>query len=117
MAVEYAWQHADDYNALLFITADSPEALDRGLAELCGPMILDLPEHAKPEQEPRVAAAVRWLQKNPGWFLILDNLDSEEAVRAAEKLLSKLAGGHAVLTSRISNFGPDIEPLGVGRAV
>lgn len=31
-AIEYAWKHADDYRALLFISADTPEALHRNLA-------------------------------------------------------------------------------------
>jgi Domain of unknown function (DUF4062) len=31
VAVEYAWAHADDYNALLFVVAETPEALRRNL--------------------------------------------------------------------------------------
>ena len=31
-AIEYAWNHADDYRAILFISADTPEALHRNLA-------------------------------------------------------------------------------------
>jgi|GEM_PF-7020503 len=31
-AIEYAWMHADDYRAFLFISADTPEALHRNLA-------------------------------------------------------------------------------------
>ena len=34
--IEYAWQHQDDYSALLFISAPSPEDLQRNLASLCG---------------------------------------------------------------------------------
>ena len=33
-AIEYAWKHADDYRALLFISVDTPEALHRNLAAL-----------------------------------------------------------------------------------
>jgi hypothetical protein len=33
-AVEYAWAHQDDYSALLFVIAETPEALRRNLAAL-----------------------------------------------------------------------------------
>ena len=89
LAVEYAWQHQDDYTALLFVPADSPEALRRNLAGLCGPLVLDLPEQHVAEEEARLAAALHWLQRNPGWFLILDNLDTPKA--AAEGLMGLLS--------------------------
>ena len=98
LAVEYAWQHADEYSAVLCVTADSPENLHRNLAELTGPLVLDLAEHSATEEEARVAAALRWLQAHPGWFLILDNVDTEEAVVAVEKLLAELRGGHVLIT-------------------
>ena len=31
-AVEYAWAHRDEYTALLFVVAETPEALRRNLA-------------------------------------------------------------------------------------
>lgn len=43
-AIEYGWAHAADYCALLFLSADSPEALHRNLAALCDPGALNLPE-------------------------------------------------------------------------
>jgi Domain of unknown function (DUF4062) len=36
-AVEYAWAHDHDYTALLFVIAETPEALRRNLAALAGP--------------------------------------------------------------------------------
>ena len=35
LALEYAWRHAEDYTARLFVGADSVEALQRNLAALC----------------------------------------------------------------------------------
>jgi hypothetical protein len=70
LAVEYAWQHRDNFSALLFVLADSSDDLRRNLAALVGPMVLNLPEKDAKEEEARVAAAVRWLQQNPGWLLI-----------------------------------------------
>lgn len=47
-AIEYAWKHDDDYRALLFISAETPEALHRNLAALCGPLVLNL-ESSQPD--------------------------------------------------------------------
>lgn len=62
LAVEYAWQHADAYSAVLFVTADSPANLQRNLAELAGPQVLNLLERESPEEAVQVAAALRWLE-------------------------------------------------------
>jgi hypothetical protein len=42
-AVEYAWAHQGDYTALLFVIAETPEALRRNLAKLAGTLVLNLP--------------------------------------------------------------------------
>jgi hypothetical protein len=111
LAIEYAWHHHDDYTALLFVTADTQGSLARNLAGLCGPAVLDLPQQDEPEQEPRRLAVLRWLQDNPGWLLIVDNVDTPEAAGAAEDLLAQLHGGHVLLTGRLSNWSARVEPL------
>lgn len=58
LAAEYAWRYADGYNAVLFATADSPEALHRNLAALSAPTVLDLPEHQATEEATQVAAVL-----------------------------------------------------------
>ncbi|HEV3343604.1 MAG TPA: DUF4062 domain-containing protein, partial [Pirellulales bacterium] len=111
LAVEYAWQHQDDYSAVLFVTADSPESLRSKLAELVGPLVLDLPEQDVTEEETRLAAALRWLHDHRGWFLIVDNVDTEEAATAVEDLLPKLRGGQVLITSRLARWSAGVEAL------
>jgi tetratricopeptide (TPR) repeat protein len=111
LAVEYAWRHADDFTAVLFVTADSPAALRQNLAELAGPLVLNLPEQQATEEPARVAAALRWLHDHPGWFLILDNVDTNEAAEAAEDFLAKLHGGQVLITARLAKFSSSVEPL------
>ncbi|MEI7462550.1 MAG: tetratricopeptide repeat protein, partial [Pirellula sp.] len=111
LAVEYAWQHADDYAAVLFVTADSPENLRRNIAELVGPKVLNLQEQSVTEEEVREAAAIRWLQHNPGWCLILDNVDNEKTAEVVEQLLSRLQGGDVIITSRLGRWSDSVEPL------
>jgi tetratricopeptide (TPR) repeat protein len=111
-AVEFGLRHARDYTALLFVQADSPAKLDENLAALCDPLVLDLPEQATKETEVRVAAALQWLQQHPGWFLIFDNVDTEEASKAVEDLLGRLsAAGQVLITSRLSRWSGSVVPL------
>jgi tetratricopeptide (TPR) repeat protein len=111
-AIEYAYRYWDEYTALLFAVADSPQNLESQLARLTGAAILNLPEQDEREQSKQVAAALRWLQRNPGWLLILDNVDSEDAAKAAEELVGQLAGsGQVVITSRLGRWGAEVESL------
>jgi Domain of unknown function (DUF4062) len=109
-AVEYAWAH-EEYTALLFVIADTLGALRRNLAALAGPLVLNLPEHHRPEEDVRVAAVLGWLKGHPDWLLILDNLDTAEAVKEADKLLGTLTGGRVVITSRLAAFAGHFDPL------
>jgi hypothetical protein len=93
LAIEYAWRHASDYTALLFVSARSPVDLLATLAKLCNPLVLNLPEWNQPEEIIRLAAVFRWLGQNPGWLLILDNADTPEAAAEVEKTLPQLQGG------------------------
>jgi tetratricopeptide (TPR) repeat protein len=108
VAVEYARAHVEEYTALLFAVAETPEALRRNLAALAGTLV---PQLDTTDDEVRRAAVLDWLNANLGWFLILDNVDSKPALAEAEKLLSGLAGGHVVVTSRLANFSANFRPL------
>jgi tetratricopeptide (TPR) repeat protein len=107
-AVEYAWAHADDYTALLFVVAETPEALRRNLAALAGTLV---PQLDTTDDAARLAAVLDWLKVNPGWFLILDNVDGKPALAEVEHLLSGLAGGHVIVTSRLADFSGNFQPL------
>jgi hypothetical protein len=70
-----------------------------------------LPDHEAADEEVRLHAALAWLRANPGWLLILDNLDTPAALAEANRLMGRLAGGHVVLTSRLDGFERHVEPL------
>jgi tetratricopeptide (TPR) repeat protein len=108
-AIEYGNLHEEHYNALLFITVDSPDKFESELANLCG--VLKLAEKDAKEQKAQYEAALNWLQANPGWFLIIDNVDSPEAALKVETELAKLRGGHVVITSRIANWSKAVVAL------
>ncbi len=87
LVVEYAWCHAGDYTAPLYVNAPSPVDLRANLAELCNPPVLNLPEWNQPDEIVRLAAVFRWLREHSGWLLILDNADTPEAAVEVEKTL------------------------------
>jgi tetratricopeptide (TPR) repeat protein len=111
LAVEYAWKHAEEYSALLFVGAGSPADLRRNLAALSGSQILDLPEQEATEEEIREAAVLRWLREHSGWLLILDNVDTEDAAVAVDGLIPLLHGGHVLLTGRLARWSAEVEPI------
>jgi tetratricopeptide (TPR) repeat protein len=103
-AVEFAYANEQHYSAVLFVTADTPDALQRNLAGLCGPLVLDLPEQNATETAVQVHAVIHWLRQHPGWFLIIDNVDSAESKAAVTALLRQIPDGHVLITSRLDRW-------------
>ena len=68
LAIEYAWEHASEYSALLFVRADSAAALDAGLAALASAEALELPEKEAQRDADKIEAALRWLEAHPIWL-------------------------------------------------
>ena len=124
-AVEYAYRHRDQYRAVLWVRADPgwvrPDPgtnLVSGyheLAEVLGLPVLSRVEGAsgsptgpRPgrkkdarDRDEVVAAVRRWLGREPGYLLILDNADDPALVKP---YLPPDPRGHVLLTSRAQNF-------------
>jgi tetratricopeptide (TPR) repeat protein len=114
LAIEYALRYETEYSALLFVRAEDAAALNRNLAALAGAEVLDLPEKEAREDEPKIEAALNWLEAHPLWLMILDNVDDKEAVEAVAKLMARLKGGHVIVTARASNFPGSLRKLELG---
>jgi tetratricopeptide (TPR) repeat protein len=114
LAVEYAYRSGDRYEAALFVTAESPEALRSGLANLARPSLLAIPEYEAKAEAETVDAVLCWLRDNTRWLLILDNVDTEEAARAVREILPQLQRGHVLITARRKDWPVGIrkQPLG-----
>ena len=86
-AIEYAWRHADDYSALLFVSA--PASASSAPTSPTWPACSARARRGCPwsSSSPRSS---RWLDDHPGWLLIIDNVDTEEAAREVERLLASL---------------------------
>jgi tetratricopeptide (TPR) repeat protein len=106
LATQYAYSRADDYQAVLWISADKPGNLSANIAALASPSALGLAEHVEKEQEPQFEAVVGWLRNNRRWLLVLDGADTEAAWKAAVDLIEMLPAGHVIVTSRLSAKPP-----------
>ena len=105
LALEYAFRHENDFEAYLFISANTPDDLNTNMARLCVPDALDLPENQSPNQIEQRDAVLRWLQEHHNWLLIIDNVDTDEAVASVQSLLDSLTGGQIIITTRITDWG------------
>ena len=109
LAVEFAWKHQDHYTAMLFVKADTADNLRAGLAGLCE--TLELPERNVADQDVRADAVLGWLADNPGWLLILDNVDDKPAAEAVQQFVTGLGGGDVLITGRWTMFGDAIQKM------
>jgi len=69
---------------------------------------LNLPEKDFPEEEKRKDAVLSWLDQHDRWLLILDNVDTDEAAEEVEATLTRLRGGHVLITSRLTQWSASI---------
>ena len=109
VAVEYALQYRDQYTAILMVNADTPESLRSGLAGLAGVLYSGLDPATNDDVKER--ATLDWLQKNPGWLLIVDNADDDTARNAVVERLSQWANGHVLITARFKQWPQTVEAL------
>ena len=95
LALHHAWQHKHDYPLVWWVTADSPENLDAGLAELAYRLhpvmktVVTAPDAA--------GWATAWLQAHAGWLLVLDNVEDPQHIAG---LLAQLDTGRVLITTR-----------------
>jgi hypothetical protein len=100
LAIEYAWQSRNLYSALLFVNADSPRAFLSGLASLGAVRHLNARFQSARKEGDRIGGVLDWLENNPVWLLIIDNVDNPEAATEVFGRLASLRNGHIIITGR-----------------
>jgi tetratricopeptide (TPR) repeat protein len=104
LAIEYARQYLARYSAVFFLDSSSPESLNRELAKIAGPRLLGL--QLETNREPEIVDyVVGWLQRNPGWLILLNGADTSEAQQEARRVAA-ISGGHFLITSRLEIWPP-----------
>ena len=108
LALEYAYRYSGAYRLVWWVRAEEPATLAADYAALAEP--LQLLERAASEQTEAIAAVRRWLERQDGWLLILDNAPSPSAVHA---YLPRSTHGHVIITSRHFGWGGTARSLTV----
>lgn len=98
--LEYAYRYRDEYQAILWVKADTEKNLQSDVLALAA--LLNLQEKDAPDPEVTRAAIVRWLREQSAWLLIFDNADELEIVDAA---LPTGYRGHVLITTRAQATG------------
>ena len=101
-AAQYAHHHRKDYQAVLWVRAESQETLFSDLSQLAGR--LELPEREAKEQSVIVDAVKLWLEEHEGWLLVLDNVEDFAVVRDLARKASA-NGHHVVITTQSQALG------------
>ena len=99
-ALEYAYRYGPEYDAVLWVRADSPVTLTSSFVELAH--VLNLPERNEQDQNIIIEAVQKWFRHSTGWLLIFDNADD---LAIAEPFLPKAGPGHILFTTRAQAFG------------
>ncbi len=109
-AIEYSYRYGKEYEAVLWVNADTHETLNSEFAQLA--MTLKL--SAKDDIEPtRAIALVKdWLQNHGPWLLIFDNVDDIPMVL---NFLPRQNSGGILLTTRSQAPGFHIKSIEMGK--
>jgi tetratricopeptide (TPR) repeat protein len=99
-AVEYAYRYREDYKYVLWLQANTSEALLANFVALA--RVLSLPEKDAREQQISVQAVKQWLETHSGWLMIFDNADDLGMVH---DYMPEGNTGHVLLTTRAQAMG------------
>ncbi|MGH2507286.1 MAG: NB-ARC domain-containing protein, partial [Ktedonobacteraceae bacterium] len=99
-ALAYTYRYRQTYQAVLWVRADTRELLIADFASVA--TLLGLPEKNDQDQSHAVLAVKRWLSRQTGWLLVLDNADDLEMV---SDFIPEVLGGDLLLTTRAQSTG------------
>jgi NB-ARC domain len=99
-AVEYAYRYKDDYNAILWVKAETEGSINSDFVTIAH--LLNLPQKHEQDQLKIVEAVKGWFQEHTDWLLIFDNADDLAMVQGLLPLGGK---GHILLTTRAHATG------------
>ena len=100
MMIEYAWRHRSDYRVVCWARAGDADTLTAELVRIARE--LELPEAASPDQYQAITALKDWMNAQPKWLIVLDNVETPEML---QEFLPEEPHGHLVLTSRAQAMG------------
>lgn len=111
-AAEYAYRFREDYQAVLWVRAETQENLVADFRAIAG--MLKLPQEHLQDRASLVQGMQEWFRNQSNWLLIFDNADDSALV---DPFLPRAARGHVLLTTRVGAVAAQahsilLEPLG-----
>lgn len=116
LAIELGWKAVEsgDFKSVLFVIADSPEALQSNLADLAVRPLGMMKREEMTDVPATYERVLHHLESTDDWFLILDNVDTEEAAQAVRENLPRLTRGRLLATTRQHGL-IGLEPVPLGK--
>ncbi|MEU6350250.1 tetratricopeptide repeat protein [Streptomyces sp. NPDC047072] len=103
LALRYAHISRDSYSLTWWITGESDEQIQTGLADLA--QRLHPLWAARASARKRTEWALTWLERHPGWLLVYDNVERPQDLTP---VMGRLLGhGHQLVTSRSRDGWPE----------
>lgn len=106
LAIEYAYRHALEYTAILWIRAETEETIMASFLRIAE--LLHLTQSQENYQQPAVANVQRWLIRQSGWLLIWDNVKDMELLH---RYLPPTRHGAVLVTTRCQALGALIQGI------
>jgi hypothetical protein len=95
VAAEYAYRFRGEYQAVLWVRAETQEILTADFNALAD--LLEIPQERQPDRVSLIQAVGGWFMDHSDWLLIFDNADDLALV---DSFLPRAARGHILLTTR-----------------
>jgi tetratricopeptide (TPR) repeat protein len=109
LAVEYAYRHRSEFDAVWWVGAEEPATLVGDLADLA--VALRLAEPGQADQQLAVLAVRHWLDGHDRWLLVLDNAQAPDTPTGLDAPLAHLVDlvpqvlhGQVLVTSRDASW-------------
>jgi tetratricopeptide (TPR) repeat protein/transcriptional regulator with XRE-family HTH domain len=100
IALEYAYRHALEYNAVFWLGAETEEQIVSSVLRIAD--ILQLPGRDDKDQQHVIMAVQHWLTMNNQWLLIWDNV---EDLALLDRFLPPTRQGAILITTRSQALG------------
>lgn len=102
MALHYAWSNRSQYSLIWIVEGEDRHTMDESYAQLAKE--LDLPQKNSREEKVVRSAVTKWLENNPGWLLIFDDVRSPDMLLDPVVEFLPRGGGTTIITSKDNSW-------------